>query len=119
MKKPTSRNRKKKHVRKTIFGTPDRPRLSVFRSNRNIQVQIIDDLKGTTVVSASSLDNDVSSEVKKAKTKSDVSKIIGKKIAEKAKTAGITQVVFDRNGYRYHGRVKVLADAAREGGLEF
>jgi len=119
MKKPSARSRKKKHVRKTIFGAPDRPRLTVFRSNSNIYAQIIDDLHGNTIVSASSLDIDLKEEVEKAENKTDLSKIVGKRIAEKAKDAGVEKVVFDRNGYKYHGRVKVLAESVREGGLEF
>ena len=119
MNKKSSRSRKKAHVRKTIFGTPDRPRLTVFRSNKNIYAQIIDDLQGQTVVSASSLDTDVQADVEKAKSKTELSEIIGKQVAKKAKDSGIEKVVFDRNGYRYHGRVKALADAARENGLEF
>ncbi len=119
MKNKSSRSRKKAHVRKTIFGTPDRPRLTVFRSNKNIYAQIINDLEGQTIVSASSLDSDVQSDVDKAENKTELSEIVGKHVAQKAKDSGIKQVVFDRNGYRYHGRIKALADAARKGGLDF
>ena len=110
------RNRIKQRVRKTISGTPERPRMSVFRSNRDIYVQLIDDLAGHTLASASS----AIAEIRDQKiTKSAKAAIVGKNIAEKALAAGITKVVFDRNGYLYHGRVKSLADAAREGGLIF
>lgn len=110
------RNRIKQRVRKTISGTPERPRMSVYRSNRDIYVQIIDDTAGHTLVSASS----AVTEIRDQKvTKRDKSVLVGKLVAEKAKAAGIEKVVFDRNGYLYHGRVKSLADAAREGGLIF
>lgn len=115
-KKIFRRNRIKQRVRKVVNGTPERPRLSVFRSNRDIYVQIIDDVAGHTLVSASS----AIAEIRDQKiTKSAKAAIVGKNIAEKAVAAGITQVVFDRNGYLYHGRIKSLADAAREGGLTF
>jgi len=110
------RNRIKQRVRKTISGTPERPRMSVYRSNRDIYVQIIDDTAGHTLVSASSAVTEIRDQ--KA-TKRDKSVLVGKLVAEKAKAAGIEKVVFDRNGYLYHGRVKSLADAAREGGLIF
>lgn len=103
-------------VRKIIRGTPDRPRMSVFRSNKDIYVQLIDDLSGKTLISASSQTEEISS---LKGTKVEKSKLVGKHIAEKAVQAGITDVVFDRNGYLYHGRVKSLAEAAREGGLKF
>jgi len=98
---------------------PDRPRLSVFRSNSNVYAQIINDLEGNTLVSASSQDTDIRDQAHKAKTRIEMSKIVGKHLASKAADAGIKQVVFDRNGYQYHGRVQALAEAAREGGLEF
>ncbi len=114
--KSDRRNKIKKRVRKVIKGTTERPRMSVFRSNKQISVQIIDDLKGATLVSASSL----CKEVQESKgTKSETAKKVGEVIAKKAKEAGIEQIVFDRNGYLYHGRVKALADAAREAGLKF
>ena len=105
----------KQRVRKHMAGTPERPRLSVFRSNTGMYAQIIDDEAGRTLVSASSLKD------KKANgmAKIEQAKLVGQAIAEKAKAAGIEKVVFDRNGYLYHGRVKALADAAREGGLNF
>lgn len=100
-----------KRVRRKVSGTTSRPRLNVFRSNKNIYAQVIDDTAGHTLAAASS---------KEAKgTKSEQAKAVGQLIAEKAKAAGITQVVFDRGGYLYHGRVKAVADGAREGGLDF
>jgi len=115
-KKVFRRNRIKQRVRKSISGTPERPRMSVFRSNRDIYVQLIDDLAGHTLASASSAVADIRDQ---KITKSAKAAIVGKNIAEKALAAGITKVVFDRNGYLYHGRIKSLADAAREGGLMF
>jgi large subunit ribosomal protein L18 len=114
-KKETRRDKIKKSIRKNITGTTDRPRLTVFRSNKQIYAQIIDDVKGVTLVSAGSLKNDSAQTVAKI----DQAKLIGKEIAEKALKAGINKVVFDRNGYLYHGRVKSLAEAARENGLNF
>ncbi|MDR2868588.1 MAG: 50S ribosomal protein L18 [Bacteroidales bacterium] len=115
-KKEFRRNRIKMRVRKKISGTQERPRMSIYRSNRDIYVQIIDDIAGCTLVSASS----AIAEVKDQKiTKIQKSALVGKAIAEKAEAAGIKTVVFDRNGYLYHGRVKSLAEAAREGGLNF
>ena len=115
-----SRNevRKIRHarVRSKISGTPEVPRLNVFRSNKNISVQIIDDVNKVTLVSASSLDKSLKIE---NGSNIEAAKIIGKEIAEKAKKANINKVVFDRGGYLYHGRVKALAEAARENGLEF
>jgi large subunit ribosomal protein L18 len=110
------RTRIKNRVRTIISGTADRPRLSVFRSNKQIYAQIIDDIQGVTLAAASSKIKEIEkSEGKKA----DKAALVGKLIAEKALAAGITNVVFDRSGYLYHGRVKQLADAAREGGLKF
>jgi len=103
----------KQRVRKQIFGTADRPRLTVFRSNKQIYAQVIDDLTGKTLASASSI-----AMTEKAPKKEIASKV-GEMIAQKSKEAGIVAVVFDRNGYLYHGRVKELADAARKGGLKF
>ena len=111
-RKQYRRSRIKMRVRKVISGTADRPRMSVFRSNKRIYVQLIDDLAGVTLASAFS-----ASDSKMTKTES--SKAVGKEIAEKAKEAGIKSVIFDRNGYLYHGRVKALAEAAREAGLKF
>ena len=109
------RDRIKKGIRKSLSGSTERPRLSVFRSNKGIYAQIIDDVTGKTLVSASSLSKDFSA----TGNKSDQSVAVGKLVAEKAIAAGIKDVVFDRNGYLYHGRVKSLADGAREGGLNF
>ncbi len=110
------RARIKRGIRKKIVGTTERPRLTVFRSNEEIYAQIIDDSMGKTLVSCSSRIKALTSQSLK---KTDKSIQVGKLIAEKAKAAGIQQVVFDRNGYRYHGRIKALADSAREGGLSF
>jgi large subunit ribosomal protein L18 len=110
------RTRRKGRVRKKISGTPERPRLSVYRSLSHIYAQIVDDVAGRTLAQASSRDKGVELSGKK---KSDVSKVVGTLIAERAIAANVTQVVFDRNGYLYHGRVRALAEAAREGGLKF
>ncbi len=115
-KKVASRLKIKMRIRKTIKGTPERPRMSVFRSNKQIYVQLIDDVNGVTLVSASSREKGIEGE---KMTKTEQAKKVGALIAEKAKAAGIETVVFDRNGYLYHGRVKSLAEAAREGGLKF
>ena len=110
------RARIKSRVRTVVSGTAERPRLSVFRSNKQIYAQLIDDVQGTTIVAAGSSDKTI---VKAEGTKSEKAALVGKLVAEKALAAGISEVVFDRNGYLYHGRVKQLADAAREGGLKF
>ena len=115
-KKEFRRNRIKNRVRQIVSGTPERPRMSVFRSNRDIYVQIIDDVAGVTLASASSVTPDIRDQ---KGTKTEKSAMVGKLIAERAKNAGISAVVFDRNGYLYHARIKSLADAAREGGLTF
>ena len=107
------RNKIKTRIRGKISGTAQRPRMTVFRSNKQIYVQLVDDLAGKTLVSASSRG------LAAAGTKSEVAAQVGKAVAEKALQAGITEVVFDRNGYLFHGRGKTLADAAREGGLKF
>ena len=113
-KKIKRRTRIKKSIRKKIFGTPERPRLSVFRSNKVIYAQLIDDEAATTLASASSL------ELADKKTFNiESSKEVGKLIAQKAKDKNIEAVIFDRNGYLYHGNVKALAEGAREGGLKF
>jgi large subunit ribosomal protein L18 len=114
-KKTLARLKVKRRVRGKLSGTSDRPRLSVFRSNKQIYAQIIDDLSGRTLASASSLSKDKTKSVPKIEQASSV----GSMIAEQAKNAGITNVVFDRNGYLFHGRVKQLAQAARDGGLKF
>ena len=114
MTKIERRQRIRYRIRKVVSGTPERPRMSVFRSNKQIYVQIIDDTKGNTLVSAGSTDKSLAEAVK-GKTATEVAALVGKRAAEK----GITTVSFDRGGYLYHGRVKSLADAAREGGLKF
>ena len=114
--KLSRRDRIKMGIRKRLSGSSTRPRLSVYRSNKGIYAQIIDDVSGKTLVSASSLSKDFNAE---KGTKIDQSVAVGKLVAEKAIAAGIKDVVFDRNGYLYHGRVKSLADGAREGGLNF
>ena len=119
MKKKTSRDRARIKIRKKISGTPEIPRLSVYRSLDNIYAQIIDDTTGKTLVSVSSLAKDAKDDVKSAKGKINKSKLIGNILAKKALEKEIKQVVFDRGGFRYHGRVKALADGAREGGLVF
>ncbi len=111
--KDIRRSRIKAQIRKKVSGTAERPRLTVFRSNSQIYAQIIDDTVSKTLVAASSLGN------KEKMTKTEQASYVGKLIAQKAQDAGISKVVFDRNGYLYHGRVKQLADAAREGGLKF
>ena len=111
----SQRIKRHKRVRAKISGTPERPRLNVFRSETNIYAQIIDDVAGKTLVSASSLEKGFACDG----TKSDAAKQVGQMVAERAKAAGITTVVFDRGGYVYHGRVAALAEGAREGGLEF
>jgi large subunit ribosomal protein L18 len=112
-----ARQRRKKHIRRTVRGTAARPRLCVFRSTKHMYVQLIDDESGVTIASASSLEKAV--EIEGHKGNVTAAKTIGKTVASRAIEAGIKQVVFDRNGYLYHGRIQALADAAREGGLEF
>jgi large subunit ribosomal protein L18 len=107
------RERIKMGVRKKISGTHERPRLSVFRSNTGIYAQIIDDVKGVTIASASTL------EIGKKTVNMENSKTVGKKLAEKAVASGVQSIVFDRNGYLYHGNIKAFAEGAREGGLKF
>jgi len=110
------RTKIKMRIRKKISGTAETPRLTVFRSNKQISVQIIDDINKKTIVAASSLVKEIS---EKKVNKTEIAKLVGKLISNRAKEAGVSDVVFDRNGYLYHGRVKALADAAREGGLKF
>ena len=110
------RSRIKMRIRKVVEGTPERPRMTVFRSNKGIYVQLVDDSCGKTVVAASSR---VKSILDQKVTKTMKARLVGELIAERAKEAGIDSVVFDRNGYLYHGRVKALAEAAREKGLKF
>ncbi len=111
------RSRIRKRIRKKISGTADKPRVSVFRSNKQIYAQVIDDLKGATLLSASSKEKEVA-DVNGIK-KTEQAKLVGKLLAAKCKEKGIKNVIFDRGGYKYHGRVKSLAEAAREGGLKF
>jgi len=115
-----SKARKRRHlrVRKRVNGTADRPRLNVFRSLSQIYAQVINDEIGITLISASSIDRDLRKNMK-GKTKTEQAEQVGKVVAERAKSQGIDQVIFDRAGYRYIGRVKALADGAREGGLQF
>lgn len=115
--KQERRFRIRKRIRKNIVGSVERPRMSIFRSNKEIYVQIIDDLAGKTLLSVSSKIKEIAE--KKSITKTEQAKLVGKLAAEKALEKGIQTVVFDRGGYLYHGRVKSLADAAREGGLKF
>jgi len=119
--KRQARLKRKKRIRRKILGTSERPRLSVFRSARHIYAQIIDDIDGRTLVTASSLEKDIqdNSELKAEKGKIAVADQVGKLVAERSKEKGITRVVFDRNGFIYHGRVKAVSDGAREAGLEF
>ena len=119
LKRRQRRNRIKKHVRKYITGTAERPRLCVFRSIKAIYVQCIDDTTNRTVFGVSSLSKSLEGSVKDAKSKMEVATLVGKAAGEEAKKHDIKEVVFDRNGYLYHGRVKALADGAREAGLKF
>ena len=112
--KARRRLRTKRSIRTKISGTAARPRLTVFRSNAHIYAQLVDDLAGHTLAAASSQENDLQSG-----NRTDQSKAVGQRLAERAKEAGIEAIVFDRNGYRYHGRVRALAEGAREGGLQF
>ena len=114
-KKEIRRFKLKMRIRKKVSGTSERPRLTVFRSNKEIYAQLIDDVKGITLVSASTVEKTFENKG----TKTEKAIVIGKNIAERAKAMGIESVVFDRNGYLYHGRVKSLADSARENGLKF
>ena len=111
-----SRTRRQRSLRKRISGTPERPRLVVYRSAKHIYAQVIDDASGKTLASASSLEKGLRTA---GQRKTDEAKSVGRLIAERARSAGIERVVFDRAGFRYHGRIKSLADAAREAGLEF
>ncbi len=113
-----ARTRRHQRVRKNLAGTLERPRLNVFRSSSEIYCQVIDDLAGNTLVSASTIDTELRSKMAGLK-KSEQAKLVGQTLAQRAKDKGITTVVFDRGGFRYMGRVKALADGAREGGLEF
>jgi large subunit ribosomal protein L18 len=115
--KNVTRQRVHDRIRKKVIGTPERPRLNVYRSLNHIYAQVVDDLKGVTIAAASTAEGKKSERTTGGNVAS--AKSVGKTIAERAKQKGITQVVFDRGGYLYHGRVKALADAAREAGLQF
>ena len=112
------RARRHRRIRGRVEGTPERPRLNVFRSNAHIYAQVIDDTRGHTLAAASTVDAGVRPQLGE-NTKQDEAKLVGRLIAERALAAGIAKVVFDRGGYKYHGRVRALADAAREAGLQF
>jgi len=118
-KKILQRQRRKRRVRRNITGTSDRPRLTVFRSHKNIYAQIIDDQAGHTLVAASSTDQATSQALTKGGGNKAAAAAVGQSLASKAVERGIKKVVFDRNGYPYHGRIRELADAARKAGLEF
>lgn len=118
IKKRQSRVARHNRVRAKVVGTPERPRLNVFRSLTNIYAQVIDDVQGHTLVSASTIDKEVAAQIE-GKNKSEAAKVVGQVLAQRAKAAGVSKVVFDRGGYQYHGRVAALAEGAREGGLEF
>jgi large subunit ribosomal protein L18 len=119
-KKTRSAARLRRHarIRKRVSGTPEKPRLNVYRSSKDIYAQVIDDQAGITMVSASSIDKELRGKMTSL-TKSEQAHLVGKAVAERAKDKGIETVIFDRGGYRYVGRVKALADGAREGGLKF
>jgi large subunit ribosomal protein L18 len=119
LKKLMQRERRKKHVRKKVMGTPSRPRLTVFRSNKNLYAQIIDDMDGRTLVAASTQEKAVSQKLAGSCANRGAAKVVGEALAAKAVEKGIKKVVFDRNGYPFHGRIRDLAEAARKGGLEF
>jgi len=119
IKKALQRRRRKRHVRKTVTGTPQRPRLTVFRSHKNIAAQIVDDTVGRTLVSISSLEKPLREKLSGVGGNKAAARVVGEALAAKATKAGVKKVVFDRNGYPFHGRVKELAEAARKGGLEF
>lgn len=113
------RSRRKRHIRKKVRGTADCPRLSVFRSLNHVYTQIVDDDKNETLLAVSDLSPELRSKIKQGTTKADRSKLVGALIAQKALDKGIERVVFDRGGFQYHGRIRILADAAREAGLKF
>ncbi|MGI6367827.1 MAG: 50S ribosomal protein L18 [Anaerolineae bacterium] len=113
-----ARERRHRRVRRKVSGSPERPRLNVYRSLEHIYAQVIDDVAGHTVASASTIDRELSSSCA-GLSKTECARIVGKAIADRAKAAGVSAVIFDRGGYQYHGRVRALAEAAREAGLEF
>lgn len=116
--KTAQRDRRRRRIRGHLAGTAERPRVSVFRSLTNIYAQVIDDMAGQTLVSASTVDREIAKQVE-GKSKVEAAKVVGQVLAERAKAAGIESVVFDRGGFKYHGRVAALAEGAREGGLKF
>lgn len=116
--KRQARARRHRSVRKKVFGTPERPRLSVYRSLQHIYAQVVDDTQGVTLVSASTLDPEVRPQTGEL-SKTEQARLVGEKVGERALAAGISRVVFDRGGYKYHGRVKALAEGGRKAGLEF
>ena len=118
VKSERARKRRHRRIRMRISGTAERPRLNVYRSLNHIYAQVIDDVAGHTIASASTLDSALVADLE-GKTKREKAEAVGKSVAQKAKDAGISEVVFDRGGYLYHGRVKALADGAREAGLKF
>ena len=118
IKSQQARHRRHRRIRKRVFGMPERPRLNVFRSHKHIYAQVIDDTTGSTLVAASTVDVELQGKVS-GKSKTEQAHLVGNTVAERAIDAGVKKVVFDTGGYRYHGRVKALADAARETGLDF
>jgi len=118
LSKRDQRARRHRRIRGRVTGTAERPRLNVYRSHSHIYAQVIDDTRGHTLVAASTLDAGLRPQLDE-KTKLEEAKLVGRLVAERALAAGVTQVVFDRGGYKYHGRIQALADAAREGGLKF
>ncbi len=114
-----ARTRRRKHIRKKIVGCAERPRLCVYRGSRNIYAQLVDDASGTSILGASSLSKEIKDANTTTKGKCELSRTVGKLLAARAKAKKIEKVVFDRSGYLYHGRVKALAEGAREGGLQF
>jgi large subunit ribosomal protein L18 len=121
VKKSRNGERKRRHVRvrKNLFGTSQKPRLVVFKSLKHIYAQVIDDIKGETLVAANTLQKDVADQLKDDMNKKQVAEVVGKAVAKKAKQKGIEEVVFDRGGYKYQGRIAALADAARKDGMKF
>jgi large subunit ribosomal protein L18 len=117
-KKYQARKRRQRRVRAKVYGTAERPRLNIFRSNENIFAQVINDDEGLTLASASTIDSEVKPQIGD-KTKSEAAKVVGEVLANRAKEAGVENVIFDRGGFQYHGRVAALAEGAREAGLKF
>jgi large subunit ribosomal protein L18 len=117
--KVLARLRKKKHIGKKVIGTPERPRLVVYKSHKHIYAQLVDDTNQKTITGVSSLSNNLKDQISKVKSKVEVAEIVGSGIAKKALDLKFDKVVFDRNGYIYHGRVKAVAESARKGGLKF